>query len=64
MKYTPHRFGANMRVRVCLCSPTRQVMKCDLNELQSVRAFAQEFKTKHGTQLDVLVNNGEASLLV
>lgn len=35
-------------------------MKCDLNELESVRAFARDFKTKHGTQLDVLVNNGEA----
>ncbi len=36
-----------------------QVMKCDLSELESVRAFARDFKAKHGTQLDVLVNNGK-----
>lgn len=36
-----------------------QVMKCDLGELESVRAFAREFQAKHGSQLDVLVNNGE-----
>lgn len=36
-------------------------MKCDLSELESVRAFARAFKAKHGGQLDVLVNNGEAS---
>lgn len=36
-----------------------QVMKCDLGELESVRAFAREFEAKHGSQLDVLVNNGE-----
>eukprot|EP00903_Cladosiphon_okamuranus_P008357 g8037.t1 len=36
---------------------TLEVMKCDLSELESVRAFAQEFQDKHGNQLDVLVNN-------
>ncbi|CAN0283970.1 unnamed protein product [Pylaiella littoralis] len=34
-----------------------EVMECDLNELESVRAFARDFKAKHGNQLDVLVNN-------
>lgn len=39
-------------------------MKCDLGELESVRAFAREFEAKHGGQLDVLVNNGEGRRFV
>ncbi|CAM9460744.1 unnamed protein product [Sphacelaria rigidula] len=35
---------------------TLRVMKLDLADLESVRAFAKEFKAKH-TRLDVLVNN-------
>ncbi|CAM9258793.1 unnamed protein product [Hapterophycus canaliculatus] len=32
-------------------------MACDLCDLQSVRAFARDFKAKHGDQVNVLVNN-------
>lgn len=51
-----------MRESVALCTGVlgrHQVMKCDLGELESVRSFAREFKAKHGSQLDVLVNNGD-----
>lgn len=53
-----------MKARLALCSCVllyhhHQVMKCDLGELESVRAFAREFQAKHGRQLNVLVNNGE-----
>lgn len=34
-------------------------MHLDLADLESVRAFAAEFKAKY-TQLDVLVNNGNS----
>ncbi|CAN0057163.1 unnamed protein product [Ascophyllum nodosum] len=36
---------------------TVQVMKCDLGDLRSIRAFAKAFREKHGERLDVLVNN-------
>lgn len=37
----------------------KQVMECDLCNFASVRAFARAFKAKHGSRLDVLVNNGK-----
>ena len=40
---------------------TVQVMKCDLGDLRSIRAFAKAFREKHGERLDVLVNNGKLS---
>lgn len=38
-------------------------MVCNLSDLPSVRAFARAFKAKHGSRLDVLVNNGECTYL-
>lgn len=41
----------------CSCHYS-QVLRLDLGDLESVRAFAAKFKAKY-TRLDVLVNNGD-----
>lgn len=50
--------GEDAKAKILAFEPSGDihVMKIDLNDLQSVRSFADEFKTKF-SQLDVLMNN-------